>query len=317
MHSGLNHNATQAQKQPLREHIEAVEEQLRRMPIESLSSAQLDWLKVLEVDDLIGPSGLRTLESLLDSSTFDPASSASDAREILDSLNSAESRLNSIGDALAGYDWITEHPAVSREAVEVRIVFKDGVDVRNPSELKKAATDLYEILRGVSLATGHRVEDASITTISRGSLIVTLGTAYAVTKLLAGIVSHVTGMALDSLKTAAAYEELRQKKILTKKLEADLKDEEKKFEEEGRNKLVETLTIEYDGISEEDKRQLERSIDKLLEFFKKGGDLEFLEPPLDDESDDEAEGEIQERLNEIRNHRREVLLLTNGVQDVD
>lgn len=318
LQSGLNHNATHADKQPLKDHIQQVENALESMPVEALSTAQSDWLEVLGINDLIGPSGLRILRRLLDSSTFDPATAANDAKEIHDRLNSAETRLKAIGDALKGYEWITEHPSINRESVEVRIVFKEGSNVSNPVDLKKATADLHDILRGVSLSTGNRVEDVSITAISKGSLIITLGTAYAITKLLAGIVSHVTGMTLDSMKTAAAYEELRQKRILTKRLEKELKDEEKRIEEEGRADLISKLVSEISDISPENQRLLERSVEKLLDFFKKGGDIEFLEPPYESESDEhyiDDDGDLGERLAEIRNHRREVLLLTNRVQD--
>lgn len=315
LHSGLQNNATQAQKQPLRDFIDSVESELQKMPIEALSSAQIAWLDSLDVSHLLDPSGIRELRQLLDASTFDPATAAADAALILNALQSADTRLRQIGEALSGYEWITKHPALTREEVEVRFIFQKDFNVQNPTDLKKASNELNDILRGFAISVDQRVEDISITSVSKGSLIVTLATTTLITTLLAKAVSHVTGMALDALRVASAYEELRHKRILTKQLEKQLKDEEKKIEQEGRKELIEKMIDELGEITPENRAKLEISIEKIFDLFQKGGDIEFLEPPKmsEDEYEELSDDGLRERLDEIRTHRREVLLLTSQV----
>ena len=85
----MEQNATNGNKVPLREHLDAVQKALLDMPVSQLSYQQTDLLDDMEVGDLLGEKGWRFVESTVKEGNYDPASAAADIRTAKKRLDNA------------------------------------------------------------------------------------------------------------------------------------------------------------------------------------------------------------------------------------
>ena len=89
-------------------------------------------------------------------------------------------------------------------------------------------------------------------------------------------------------------EDLRQKKLMTETMKLELDKLVAKKREEGIAAIEADLANMIPGLKGEKKNSLDRSIEKLLDFSEKGGDLDFVEPPIgDDQQVEEDAGKEQ------------------------
>jgi hypothetical protein len=318
----LNHNSSQPQKQPVLEKLDKAVGLLLSMPLERLNHNQLNWLENLEIKDRLGASGSRVVNSIVRVSDFDPATARDKLKLFVSKLNQAQSKLEALRGPLAQLDWVTEHRLLWREQVEIRIIFQKEAAIENSADLKKCTADWYEIIRGVTTALDQTPEDVQVRGVGNGSVFVCLAGTAAVTLVLAKITKNVSSMALDGIKVLSTIEELKQKRMHTAEIERMLKENHQKDVVERKEALVDEIAQEGCLVLEhEQKRLMEQSIKKMLTFFEKGGELEFIEPHSGNEDDDADEADNDDALSatlaEIRQHKKEVLLLASDKREIE
>ena len=209
-----------------------------------------------------------------------------------------------------------------REQVEIRIIFQNEAAIENSADLKKRTADWYEIIRGVTSASDETPEDVQVRGVWNGSVFVCLAGTAAVTLVLAKITKNVSGMALDGIKVLSAIEELKQKRMHTAEIERMLKENHKRDVVARKAALVDEIAQEGELVlNHEQKSLMEQAVMKMLTFFEKGGELEFIEPHSANEDGQEDEAHrgdaLSETLSEIRKHKKEVLLLAADKKEIE
>src|SRR6185437_850553 len=159
-----------------------------------------------------------------------------------------------------------------------------------------SSKDWYEIIRGIALAANESPEDTKVVGAATGSVILILAGTVAVTTMMATISKNITSVARDVIGVGVERENLRQKKLLTAAMEAELK----KIEQKKRTDAVKTVMAElkkYLPVSAlgDTKIALEASVKKLLDFNERGGVVDFVAPAEPEESDEGSRGEDKGR----------------------
>ncbi|MEQ1771518.1 MAG: hypothetical protein ABL879_16955 [Devosia sp.] len=307
LHNALSNNANNPTKIAIEEPLSNVVSFLSEMAIGELSLQQLDLLDDLGVRQLVGSEGARWIEAVVKAEAYDPVTTEQSAAAALASINSANDRLTAYASAIDQMEL--ERPNLAEEIagrVTVRVGFRNDVSIRNVKDWKSSADDWYQIVRGLALMSGEAPEETKVVGASTGSIILVLSATYAVSKLLATIAKHITGTAKQILELQITREELRQKKILTKTMEAEFI----RLQEEARANAKDAITKEVKGAlpkspNGEQTTALDKSIQKLLEFGEKGGDVDFVAPP--EPAPDEVEDQKQSPAAQIRSVRNLIL----------
>ena len=270
----------------------------------------------------MGASGSIAVNSIVRVSDFDPATARDKLKSFISKLNQAQSKLDALRGPLGQLDWVTEHRLLWREQVEIRIIFQNEAAIENSADLKKRTADWYEIIRGVTSASDETPEDVQVRGVWNGSVFVCLAGTAAVTLVLAKITKNVSGMALDGIKVLSAIEELKQKRMHTAEIERMLKENHKRDVVARKAALVDEIAQEGELVlNHEQKSLMEQAVMKMLTFFEKGGELEFIEPHSANEDGQEDEAHrgdaLSETLSEIRQHKKEVLLLAADKKEIE
>ena len=285
----VQHNASQPNKQPLEKPLEALTAYLHSMTFETLSLEQLELLRAREVAQYLGPTGARFVDSTIRVSDYDPATAASKLQEALGAIKQTQKALDGYRNALEALDVDLQQFEEPDDFITIRVGFRRDASIDNVVELKRAANDWHEIIRGVSRAIGEAPESTKVVGAGTGSIILFLASTAAVTFLLARISKHLTGIAHDIISVESAREELKQKKMLTQVMAAEFNALIEQKKESAHAQIMEEARKDHPDMDGDAANALSKAIDKLLAFNRKGGDLDFVAPVGD--NDEEPEGE--------------------------
>lgn len=289
----LQHNAQQANKLEVQEPLESLCDTLQGMPTEQISSLQMRLLGDLQVDTLIGKRGAQWVESTVKTTTYDPATTFT-------TIQTATQKIREALAQLAGFKKAAKSVGITREPIDatenqylINVIFQHDAAIANVRDWKKMAGDWEQIISGLAAAAGEKPEDVAVVGVSNGSIILTLGATAAVTKLLAMISKHITGIAHDVLSVRIKAEELRQARFMTKTMEAEFQQLETAKRDEGKQKIAEAIEDALPDLKPEVRAKIDKSVDKALAFGEAGGEVDFVVPD-DDLSDNEVNEELQE-----------------------
>lgn len=311
LHNVLSNNASQQSQQPIEEQLEQLLTYLHGMHLEELSLQQLQVLQVLEVSDLIGHDGAHTVENIVKTATYDPASVEQKINQSLSTLNRANQQLEaftgSVNELQLGPDEFEEQ----EEYITIRVGFRREASIDNIADWKAYADEWYQIIRGLGLALDEAPEATKVVGATKGSLIMILAATVSLTKLLAVISKHITGIAKDVISVRLAMENLRQQNMLTKKMEAEFELMVAEKRKKGLASIEEEMAAMFpEKLDGEKHSALTKSIEKLLKFGEKGGDVDFVAPSEDaaiDPDDEPAPGAAPQVVADIVTVRRLIL----------
>lgn len=317
LHQKLDHNARQPQKEPLRDQLRNLTDLLGKMSFEHLTNEELDLLRNLETLQYLGRPGWKFVKDTITTSDFDPASAATDIQVAMQNINETIQKIKNTGNALRelGLEELNEE-LVMMELPLVRVRFKEQASVDDVTLLKKWTADWYDIARGAALSVGETPQCVKVVGANNGSLIVTLGTIASVTMVLAIIAKNAGRIASEVLSIANDIEDFRHKRRLNKVIEDELKRQQAKVQETGiEDTLIEIKQAVPQLIENEVDNALRKSITKYFDFYKKGGDVDFIPPRVQpDENNEEAED--QELLDQIKHQAQENEKLVRVIEDV-
>lgn len=321
----LQHNATQAQKQPVSEPMEALRRTLAAVPLEQLTNEQIALLKNFGIEHLVGREGANFIRRTVVRSDFDPATAAKEIQDAGQSISNTISVMDQIRTSLRNLKFVSELDDHVAGRVTVRVQFKEDASISDVSDWKKWANEWNDIVRGVGMCIGESPEDTRVIGASKGSLVLILSGTAAFVSLLAVITKHLSYIVKEGLVIANAVEDLRHKKILNRTIENSLNAEKKKLADEGVKTIVsETKKALPEKINGEQEAALTKAVEKFLRFNELGGDVDFVSPP-ESESEDADDlpvgareiAEIRKTIAEIRGIRNEVKLLTDQTPQDD
>lgn len=336
----FQHNSNQPQKQPVADELQELTEYLEyKTDLSQLSKEELSIVELFGVLQLIGKNGLQTVDSWISTSSFDPATAQRDFESAVQSLAAAHDRCEKITQAL---DVLPSFELNEEELdrMHIRVEFQHQASVENTPDLKRWASKLNDIARGITLAVGEKPQDVHIYDATRGSLILTLSTTLVAAMMIGKILKIITERADAVVQLLNNAENLKQNKLLT----AEMATAHQKAADEIESSVVEDVT---EAISEDlgqpgedyDAAALTKSIKTLYELKKKGGGVDFLnparltqmeqeEPEVDEDGniveDDPEKIELRNRLmeyqsdiNQIRNSEENIKLLQILKEDED
>lgn len=270
----INHNANQPDKRPIEIELNELTEFLSDQYFDELSLEQLKMLNSLGVDAYIGPEGASYVEAAVRTSNYDPATAVQRLNAAVKSINSARGLLAAYVDAVNNLGFGPDDVLAEDGLITIRIGFKNDVAINNVTDWKDTAKEWYDIIRGLSMVCEEKPEDVKVIGAATGSIILVMAGTAAFTAILAQISKHITSVAKD-FGVRMEVENLRQKKLLTRGMEAELK----KIEKEKTDNAVATIEQLLEGKMKSKDGDvsvaLTSSIKKLLTFSEKGGHRRF------------------------------------------
>ncbi|WP_151717548.1 hypothetical protein [Gemmobacter serpentinus] len=303
--SVLEHNARAAQKSAVAEPLQDLENMLAAMPMEQLSSEQIELLKANGALSYLGKEGLSRFKRIVRSNTFDPVTAWEEARAAYTVVSETVSKLDSMKRALEAANVPVQRPFVIDEGIVTRLHFKDKANIGDVAELKKWSAEWYEIARGLSAAVGEKPEDVRIIGAGTGSLILVLATTVAIASTLAVLALRVNTIAKSVLDVLNGIEDLRHKKVLNKTIEDAMKEQAEAIRASGVAEAVNDVKNQIGkAINKEVEGQLQKSVEKYFAFTEKGGEIDMIAPPKL-ETDEEAEiardiTQLQDAIESVR-----------------
>ncbi|MBT9383491.1 hypothetical protein KM176_06445 [Pseudooceanicola sp. CBS1P-1] len=310
----MEQNTSNGSKVPLREHLDAVQNALLKMPLSQLSYQQTDLLDEMEVGDLLGAKGWRFVERTVKEGNYDPASAATDIRKAKQRLDSALQQFKKIRLSLSEVGIKGEPDYETSDKVTVRVRFKDAVEIGNVTQLKKWSTEWYDISRGLAMAAGERPEDVEVKGASTGSLILILGTTLSVASIIALIMKQIASTVKSSMEIAHTLQDWKMRKVADAEVERVLLARRKSVEDGGVQDALELVREKIgERIAGDVENALKKSIEKMFRFTSKGGELDMLPPPKPAD-DEELDDTVAEAINTITENVEEMRTLKAATQ---
>ena len=280
LHQRLEHNATQPRKKPLRDQLQNLLAVLETMSFERLTNEEIGLLRDMEVLSFLGLTGRAFVNDTVTVGDFDPASAAADILSAMQKIGEVGSKMHKFLIAIQefGLEKFNDEQQMMDLSL-VRVRFKEEASIDDVGDLKRWAADWHDIARGAAVAVGTTPQSVKVVGANNGSVIITLGTIATVTMVLAIIAKNAASIASEVLSIANDIEDFRHKRRLNQVIENELKLQQRKVEETG---VEDTLTeikekVPYLGENEVD-NVLRKSIGKYFNFYKKGGDVDFIPP---------------------------------------
>jgi hypothetical protein len=312
--SVLQHNASQPDKQPVREPLNELTEKLDHLPITDLTIGQTRLLADLDVFHLLGLAGSRHLKNTLSTSDFDPASAAADVQTDLHKITGAGSKLQQAETALTEIQIEFSSVTSENNRAFAIVLFKDDASISNISELKKWSAEWYDIGRGLAICADETPQDVKVVGAQSGSLILYLSIGVLVTALLARMTKHLAFIAKELISVDLAREQLQQQKLLTETIRNDLAKQREALENEGKQKVFdEVKSILGDRLKPENEGVLQKAVEKYSKFYSAGGEVELISNFAVEEREDDTDSyeiaQINKEVSELRELREEIRLL--------
>ena len=324
----LQHNATQNQRKPVREPLQELTQGLKSLPMTELNLQQVAQLDEIGVGRYLGIRGAEFVERVVTESSYDTATSAQEMKTAADKVNSVKQMLASLTSTLeaAGFHPDQTEEEINENSAMARIQFRQDASISNIADMKKWSTDWNDIARGVGHLVNETPDDMKVVGASKGSIIVCVTGSMALISAFAFMSKKVSGIVLDMLKVQNAIEDLRHKRISNDTIEKSMRDDLRMREGTLVDDIIAGLKGRAAGFAQEHDAHLKTAVKKYVDFSKKGGEVDYLQPPepeIDEEDgqeDDQARliGDLRELISEIRSIKGETLLLEDHmVGDVE
>lgn len=317
--SVLQNNAQQPSQLPVAEPLNGLSEALAEMPTQELSAIQMRLLNDLEVADLIGRRGKRWLNLKVRATTYDPATTFLTIQRASQLIADAKRRLNEFK-VSAGTIGITSESSLLTtslpSAYVINIIFQGDVSITNVRDWKKTAADWDLIISGVAGVAGEKPEEVKVIGTSNGSIILSLSATGLVTKILATISKHIAHISNDYLDFQLKREDLERSRMMSQAIRNDLSRQESERRLAGQREVIDAVKKIVPNAKPDSLASLEKAVEKHIAFSERGGDVDFVTPPVYDEDTDGFDqalavdvAEIRELIEAYRSEKRQTKLL--------
>jgi len=269
-------------------------EVVRQAQTTSLTQSQVAFLDALSISSYLGDEGVKNIEDVLYRNVIDVATSALEFVRIVEKLNNALSRSEQIREGLRGCIDETE-PELAGDVL-VRVTFKKNAAFKNLSDFREWGKVWYEIGRGIAMAHGKTPEDVRVVGATRGSIVIELATAAMIASTVSYIILRGLTIAERVLDIRLKAEELRSMKLKNDKLANELLEAAKTEKEAGIEAIahdaVKSLKLVKAKHGEEI-AGLTNSIEQLLNFIERGGEVDFVLPEAPGENEEPDKEDIK------------------------
>lgn len=304
-------------KQPFESQKNSVITLLKSIPLDDLTQEQRAFLDKMGMLDNLGSVGADNIENILEKNAIDPATAAQKIQSKVQQLTTA---INKNTQIRSGLDGCVTVPESARNEIVLRVYFEKEASIQNVSDLKEWAGIWFNIARGITMVHGSSPETVKVVGASKGSIIIELAVAMLVAKTISKIMQMALKVVERSLDIAKKAEEVRALRLANDQVANSIKEEADKYRQEGVGEITANITseIKIDREKEGDKiTALNTSINELVKFLQKGGELDYVLPE-DQPSGETEEGNtnIQE-MKQLRETVRDIKKLESKVKQLE
>lgn len=293
------------QRVPFQNERDQLFKELRSIPLYELTVGQLEVLEKLGLSQCIGEEGVRKIEQALGNSGLDIASALQEVERMAQAVSSG---IGWAKDMLPRLELLTTHHQTvdPSEEVLLRVRFSSDASIENVTDLKKWTANWFDISRGVSMLHGEKPERIRVVGASSGSIIMMLAAPYVVTKTITIMLSDILKVAEHILRLRRATEEIRSLKIKNDAAQRALEEEIESTRQAAVEDIVNAVMERIESKSKpagDVKNAVEKSVERLLEFSQKGGEVDFVinEPDADAPEDLlRAQTELRSAVEDVR-----------------
>lgn len=321
LHGVLQHNASQNQKQPVRELFQSLVESLKSLPMTELNLQQVAQLDKIGVGQYLGNRGVEFVERVVTESSYDAATSASEINAATQKVTGVTNLLKNLVSSLqaAGFHADETVEDIVENSAMARIQFRQDASINNIVDMKKWSADWNDIARGIGHLVVETPQDMKVVGASKGSLIVCVTGSMALISAFAFMSKKVSGIVLDRLKVQSSIEDLRHKRISNEIIEKSMRDDLKKREGALVDDIIVGLKDRAGDIAEAHDAHIQVAVKKYVNFCKLGGEVDYLQPPNAESDEVDVDGlegaeahligELRDLISEVRSLKDETLLL--------
>ena len=330
LHTLLEQN-TQAnqQKQPFDEQKNAVIAALRKIPLNQLTMAQVNFLHKLQIGPYVGMEGISHLENILVTNPIDPATAASNVQTIVTAINQGIEKATTIKKGLEGCVEKRELPS---DEVLIRVNFSNDASMANITDLKDWGSIWHSIGRGIAIIHDIPPEDIRIIGASNGSILLDLGVSYIIAETVSKIMNKALDIAERIIQIRGEAEKVRTLRLSNNKIATQIDAEAKKVNDEGVDKLTTEIFSQLGASKTPDgdkKTAFNKAVKHLIDFLSKGGEIDCVLPEETETTQDEEGKEtedsskkiqiasIRESFKQIRDHSAKLRVLEHTAQQDD
>ena len=316
----LTHNAQPGNpKQSFEEPKNTLIQALKKVPLNTLSTGQLEILELIGIAEHVGLSGVEELEDILFRNALDIATSVSKVNVFLNNITAGVQWASQAKSSLEKVITASEVHKLD-DKVLLRIHFQKDAHLSNLTEFKGWGISWYDIGRGIAMANGASPEDLTVEGASKGSIIITLATTYGIAHTTSEIILKALKVVEKVYDIKKKAQEVRQLQLENDQIQISLEDEAKKVKDSG----VETITNEtvkelgIDNKNDGDKvNALNKSISLLVDFIDKGGEVDFVIPDEADLPEGDAEDKNKSTREKLRVVFSEVRKIDKKLQQIE
>lgn len=318
LHKILQQNAqANQQKQPFEEQQKELIDSLAAVALTELSTGQIEVLSRIGIGSNIGREGVSKVEDTLFRNALDIASAAQYIQQSMQEIEEGVQWSKQIREHISKI-IDTESVIEIGENVLLRVNFANDANISNLTEFKEWGKTWWEIGRGISMAHGEAPETIRVIGASKGSIIISLLSAYSIAKTASTIIMETLKIIEKIYDIKKKAEEVKALKLSNNEAENALESAVTTERDNGIENIINS-SIENIGIdreSEGDKvNALSSAIKKLADFIEKGGEVDFVMPDEAEENDEEDD-KSQERKN-LRVMFKEVRKIEQKIQQIE
>lgn len=300
-------------RQPFETEKNKLIEIIKNIPLDVLTSEQLNFLYQLGIAQFIGENGANLIEDILYKNVIDIATSGFKLQEIVWELKKGIVSSTFILSGLKS--CVSEEPFESQNEVLIRVSFTGEALMSNVADFKRWGSIWYDIGRGIAMAHDLSPEQVKIVGATKGSIILELAVVAEFAATASGIILAALKVAEKVIFLKQKAEELRTLKLKNDQLAAEI---EKEAENEKKSGIEEITTeivfkLQMNESSEGDKiKALDTAVKNLVNFIEKGGVVDFVMPDDENESDAQTiqkNAELRIAFQQIRQLEKKLALL--------
>ncbi len=248
------------------------------VPLESLSTEQVDFLRKLGIGDYVGEDAVKRVEDILFRNAIDSATADQKFAQIVEQFQAGIERSHRLQQSLDGI--VPEEPEL-KDRVLVRVTFSNQAAIANVVDLRNWSNIWYDIGRGVAMINDSSPEQVEVVGADKGSVVIELAVAYGIAKTISAVILEALKVAEKVLDIRKKAEDLRGMKLTNTKIAKELEDEAQKERKKGIDRITDKVSKHKrkKNTSEGDKvNALDRAVKHLVDFIEKGGEVDCVLP---------------------------------------
>jgi ribosomal protein S13 len=304
-------------KQPFENERNELIAAISTVPLESLSTEQVDFLQKLGIGNHIGEVGASEVEDILFRNPLDPATAAQKFAKIIQEIDQGIQKSDQLKQTLTGI--IPPEPEL-KDQVLVRVTFSNEAAITNVVDLKNWSGIWYDIGRGVAMINDASPEEIQVVGAGKGSVVIELAVAYGIGKTIAAVILEALKVAEKVVDIRRKVEEIKGLKLSNSKIAKELQDAAGIEKKKGIESITETITKvkrKKDGTEGDKVVAFDKAVSQLVDFLEKGGNVDCVIP--EEESSDESakQGPKAAEVRELRTTFREIRLLERRLEQLE